>query len=92
MSSNRRLAIVTGAAGGIGREIVAALVNANYNVAAWDQDAQGLAGYPVLARHALGRAETSGGGVGCGRRVLHRLVREVLLKNANYWTRLFRSA
>lgn len=39
---SRPLAIVTGAAGGIGREIVEALVRANYNVAAWDKDVQGL--------------------------------------------------
>ena len=37
-----RLAIVTGAAGGIGRDIVQALVRAGYSVAAWDMDGQGL--------------------------------------------------
>ena len=43
MSEQQRVAIVTGAAGGIGRELVLGLLNEKINVAAVDRTAQGLA-------------------------------------------------
>jgi NAD(P)-dependent dehydrogenase (short-subunit alcohol dehydrogenase family) len=41
-TAKSRLAIVTGAAGGIGRDIVRALLHAGYRVAAWDMDEREL--------------------------------------------------
>ena len=43
MSEQQRVAIVTGAAGGIGREIVLGLLGKGLAVAATDRTAQGLA-------------------------------------------------
>jgi len=43
MSERRRAAIVTGAAGGIGRELVLGLLDKGLRVAAVDRTAQGLA-------------------------------------------------
>src|SRR5713226_858142 len=43
MSEQQRVAIVTGAAGGIGRELVLGLVGKGLGVAAVDRTAQGLA-------------------------------------------------
>ncbi len=54
MSEQQRAAIVTGAAGGIGRELVLGLLGTGIAVAAVDRDAQGLAG---LARAAQERQQ-----------------------------------
>jgi NAD(P)-dependent dehydrogenase (short-subunit alcohol dehydrogenase family) len=43
MSEQQRVAIVTGAAGGIGRELVLGLLGKELKVAAIDRTAQGLA-------------------------------------------------
>ena len=43
MSEQQRAAIVTGAAGGIGRELVVGLLGKGLRVAAVDRSAQGLA-------------------------------------------------
>jgi len=43
MSEQHRAAIVTGAAGGIGRELVVGLLGKGLRVAAVDRSAQGLA-------------------------------------------------
>ena len=43
MSEQQRVAIVTGAAGGIGRELVLSLLGKEIKVAAVDRTAQGLA-------------------------------------------------
>src|SRR5271163_2465921 len=52
MSDRERVAIVTGAAGGIGRALVKGLLGAGIGVAAVDRTAEGLA---ALAREAAGR-------------------------------------
>jgi NAD(P)-dependent dehydrogenase (short-subunit alcohol dehydrogenase family) len=50
MSEQQRAAIVTGAAGGIGRELVLGLLGKGIAVAAVDRDAQGLAGLAGAAQ------------------------------------------
>jgi NAD(P)-dependent dehydrogenase (short-subunit alcohol dehydrogenase family) len=57
MSEQQRVAIVTGAAGGIGREIVLGLLGNGMAVAATDRDAQGLA---ELAHAAQQRQQGAG--------------------------------
>src|SRR5690349_13567379 len=52
MSEEQRVAVVTGAAGGIGRELVQGLLGKGLKVAAVDRTAQGLA---VLAQAAQER-------------------------------------
>ena len=51
MSEQQRVAIVTGAAGGIGRELVLGLLGKGLKIAAVDRTSQGLADL-VQARHA----------------------------------------
>ena len=50
MSRDMRVAIVTGAAGGIGRQLVHGLLDAGVRVAATDRDATALAGLAATAR------------------------------------------
>src|SRR5215472_17871061 len=50
MSETQRVAIVTGAAGGIGRELVGGLLGAGLRVAAVDRIADGLAALAETAR------------------------------------------
>ena len=50
MSEAQRTAIVTGAAGGIGRALVLGLLGAGIRVAAVDRTADGLAQLAALAR------------------------------------------
>src|SRR5881275_378030 len=56
MSDTQRAAIVTGAAGGIGRALVRGLLGAGIRVAAVDQTADGLAVLAASAREQ-GRAD-----------------------------------
>src|SRR5262249_7154326 len=56
MSEQQRTAIVTGAAGGIGRELVLGLVGKGLRVAAVDRTAQGLAELAQLAQERQRRA------------------------------------
>ena len=55
MSDSRRVAIVTGAAGGIGRALVGGLLGAGIRVAAVDRTEEGLAGLAAEAARAAGR-------------------------------------
>jgi len=50
VSETGRVAIVTGAAGGIGRELVLGLLGAGIKVAAVDRSAEGLAALEKAAR------------------------------------------
>src|SRR5215472_2109447 len=50
MSGQQRAAIVTGAAGGIGRELVLGLLDKGLNVAGVDRTAQGLAELAQMAQ------------------------------------------
>ena len=55
MSDKQRTAIVTGAAGGIGRAIVRGLLDAGVRVAASDRTAEGLAALEASARERAAR-------------------------------------
>ena len=59
MSEQQRVAIVTGAAGGIGRELVLSLLGKEIKVAAVDRTAQGLAS-PSRAWAAAALASSPG--------------------------------
>ena len=57
MSEQQRTAIVTGAAGGIGRELVLGLLGKGLRVAAVDRTAQGLAELAQAAQRAAARRQ-----------------------------------